>query len=78
MENVTVVVGEHDFVLDPVLASLPGSISEATPQESAIVVTNFHGRAKCILAGSEIGHADRNVGPRTSPLSQSLPAPRPR
>ncbi len=50
VKHVARMIGEYEFVIDRVLASL-ALCSEATKRST--IVTNIHGRVKCNLVGSE-------------------------
>ena len=61
VKNIALMIGEHKFVVDPVLASLVPCLGNLREAPLSLNGTNFHGRVKLNLVGSEIRLADKKM-----------------
>lgn len=77
VKNVTGVIGEHELVVDCVLASLVVLWLEEATRKRATIITNLDGRVKFNLVRSEIRQQTKSrttylltlLGPKTSPVN---------
>ena len=59
VKNIALMIGEHKFVIDPVLASLAPCLGNQRQAPLSLNDTNIHGRVKLNLVGSETRLADK-------------------
>ena len=68
VKDITRMIGEHKFVVDLVLAPLAPWLTKGNRTEASLLLTFTDGSSLTWSVGSEIRHADKYFGPRTSSL----------